>query len=73
MEQSQVIRELSNNILDLIGKLEGVEGNKDARPKTQEESLEAYMQSSEEENLDRWIELLEEDGYPSDYLSPPSF
>jgi len=34
VEQSQVIRALSDNILDLTGRLEVVKGNKDARPKT---------------------------------------
>lgn len=37
VEESQVIRELNDSIRDLIGMLEGMEGNGDARPKTQEE------------------------------------
>ena len=43
MEQLQVIRALSNNILDLTSILEIVEEDVDARPEIQEESREAYM------------------------------
>lgn len=66
MEQSHVIRAFYDSILDLTSRLEAVEGDEDAKPKVQIESREAYMKILEEEDPDRWIELLgEEEGAPS--------
>lgn len=49
MEQSQVIRALSDSILDLSSRLEVVEKDGDAKPDIQMEIQEAYMQRLEEE------------------------
>lgn len=73
MEQSQMIRELSDSILDLSSKLEAMEKDENARPDDHMESQEAYLQRLEVEDLDRWIELIcEEEGEPSGSNSSPS-
>jgi len=72
MEWTEVIRALSDSILDLTRRLEVVEGN-DARPKTCEESREAYMQILEEKDPNRWIEILAKDeGQPLPPTCSPS-
>jgi len=73
VEQSLVIRSLSDSILDLTRRLELVEDDDDdeiyVRPEVQKEDRVAYLQRMEIEDLDRWIELISEGG-PSD--STPS-
>ena len=63
MEQSQVIRTLSNSILDLSSRLEAVDDDDDdeyVRPNLQAEDLEAYLQRLEVDDPNRWIDLISE-------------
>ena len=58
MEQSQVIRALSDSILDLSKRLEAVEDDNDeeyVRPNVQIEDREAYLQRMEVEDPDGWM------------------
>ena len=65
---------LSDSILDGTRRLEAMEKKEDVGPQIQFERREAYMQRLEEEDPDRWIELLpEEEGEPSASTSTPSF
>ena len=70
VEQSLVIRSLSDSILDLTRRLEIVEEDDDdddeiyVKPDVQKEGRAAYLQRMEIENPDRWIELISE-GEPS--------
>ena len=74
VEQSLVIKTLSDSILDLTRRLELVEDDDDddevyVRPDVQKEDLVAYIQRMEIKDPDRWIKLISE-GEPSD--STPS-
>ena len=69
MEQSLVIRSLSDSILDLSRRLEVVEDDDDddevyVRPNVREEDRVTYLRMMEIEDFDRWIELISE-GEPS--------
>ena len=67
VEQSLVIKTLSDSILDLTRRLELVEDDDDqvyVRPDVQREDRVAYLQWMEIEDPDRWIELISE-GEPS--------
>ena len=65
VEQSLVIKTLSDSILDLTRRLEMVEDDDDddevyVRPDVQRENRVAYLQRMETEDPDRWIELISE-------------
>ena len=69
VEQSLVIRSLSDSILDLTRRLELVDDDDDddevyVRLEVQKEDQVAYLQRMEIEDPDRWIELISE-GEPS--------
>ena len=69
VEQTLVIKTLSDSILDLKRRLELVEDADDddevyVRPDVQREDRVAYLQRMETEDPDRWIELISE-GEPS--------
>ena len=73
VEQSLVIRSISDSILDLTRRLELVDDDDDddddddevyVRPDVQKEDRVAYLQRMEIKDPDRWIELISE-GDPS--------
>lgn len=73
MELSHVIRTLSDSIFDLSRRLDAMEKDENDRLDVQTEDQEAYMQSLEVEDPNRWIDLIcEEEGEPSSSTSSPS-
>lgn len=74
MQHAKIIQTLSDSVFGLIGKLEAIEDCKDENKGTlPQEALEAYMRRFEEEYIDTWIEVLDEDegGKPSTFPTPP--
>ena len=68
-EQAQEIMALSKSLLDVTKRLETMEAKEDADPGIHGENREAYMMRLEEEDPDRWLELLSEEEEP---LAPTS-